>query len=176
MAGNKMISATVIEIKWQGPFTIKAVIDGTGHEVFSQKGLYQIYGPHPVNGHDNLLYIGRTHGSFCQRFRQHYEDWIKDESAELEIYLGVIEPPERSTIDAINKAEALLIYYCSPPYNSQHISDYRGEEVTDGNHTIVLNFFRKKLLPYEVSTLWYHSDIWKLRDKLNEEGWKNGVR
>ncbi len=54
-----------------------------------------------------------------------------------------------------------MIYYSFPPYNSSNINDYG-----DIKNTVVLNFGKKGLLPYAVSTLYSESDY------SNSGNWK----
>src|SRR3989338_3983394 len=88
-----------IEIRWEGPFTIKEVIRkknhaGTKRDNWAGRdyGLYQIYGRHILYGRDVLLYVGQAvDQTFSQRFRQHDKDWLKDEWEGIRIYLGYLD-------------------------------------------------------------------------------------
>jgi len=137
----------IIEICWEGPFNTKKVesLDNSG-----DYGLYQIYGTHTIFGQNSLLYIGKAEQQkFKHRFIQHKE-WMHREISDLEIYIGRIggvNPPLSDKIwtESIDCAEKLLIYFCSPPYNSSNINnsgDYKDK--------VVLNFGKKNRLPYEV--------------------------
>src|SRR5690348_14780585 len=66
----------------------------------------------------------------------------------------------------IKEAEKLLIYYCSPPYNSSLVYDMNQSEEFKNENVMVINCWQKHRLPYEVSTLWYNSDCWKSRRRL----------
>lgn len=160
-------SLNIIEIVWHGPYRV----DQKDSSLTDKNGLYQIYGTHPVNGPNNLLYIGKTENSFSYRLSQHWEDWIKFEPNELEIYIGSLNEVNFSA--NLDISEKLLIYYCSPPYNSNSIYEFIDKSSENGDHTIVLNLFRKNLLPYEVSILWYHPNTWD--DKENPQNYQLNV-
>jgi hypothetical protein len=64
--------------------------------------------------------------------------------------------------DQIDRAERLLIFYCSPPYNSQGLNDYGKMEPT-----VVLNYGKSKRLPYELSNLYEFSTF-----ELPDSEWK----
>lgn len=144
----------IIEIDWDGPFTLEKVID----ECIELKdcGIYQIYGTHEVFGPDSLLYIGKTtQQNFCARMRQHY-DWLDSWiPSEVKIYLGRLGGIEKVTesewVSSIGKAERLLIFFASPPYNSQFIIG--GKSLDNIRTTVIINFGKKHRLPTEVSTL-----------------------
>lgn len=155
----------VIELKWDGPFTFhefEKFIEPTDY------GVYQVYGTHSVFGPDALLYIGKAaEQHFGARLNQHL-GWLLNEPSDLRFYIGRLGGPEQPVDDKswsseIDCAEKLLIYSCSPPYNSQNLN-------SSGPHKnrIVLNFGRRHRLPGVVSTLYRESEFWKL-----EEGtWK----
>ena len=94
-------------------------------------GLYQILGFHPVFGNNSLLYVGMARDQdFKTRFGQH-EDWLKNEW-DVHVYVGKIKSIAEKTEanyhgnewrSVVKDAEALLIFFHSPPYNSQHISE-----------------------------------------------------
>lgn len=54
----------------------------------------------------------------------------------------------------INIAEKLLIFHCSPPYNTTNLNSYG-----DIKNTLILNFDKKNRLHLEVSTFWEDSDF-----------------
>lgn len=126
----------------------------------SLSGLYQIYGTHPIYGRNVLLYIGMSTSSLVERVKKHRSDWIKFEYDEVSVYFGTLfkaSGPHEN--DWIQLAEALLIYYCAPAYNSNLLTDipkqYQLKNLT------VRNYGQIGSLPTEVSTLWYRSDIWE---------------
>jgi Holliday junction resolvase RusA-like endonuclease len=117
-----------IVIHWEGPFTVVAVAAKTGED---NCGLYQIYSNHFVHGQNTLLYIGKAQDqSFAERIGQH-QYWLNEESG-VEVYLGRLdpscyrdEPPDWTDWRlAVSQAEALTIYWHSPPYNSHYIRGY----------------------------------------------------
>lgn len=158
-----------IHIEWHGPFCIEEVLKGD-KLIFNQIGLYQIYGNHLINGVDNLLYIGHSIRSFSERFRDHNNIWIKHECSDLSIYLGVIWENEKIEPDLqtlfIRESEKLLIYYCSPPYNSALVYDLNPNKEFMDENIMVINLWKKHRLPYEVSTLWYNSECWNSKRAL----------
>ena len=158
-----------IHIEWHGPFLIRNILKGD-LPIFNMIGLYQIYGDHPINGSDNLLYIGYTANSFTARLKEHYDAWIKHECTNNQIYLGVLWQNEKMDLAwqllLIKEAENLLIYYCSPPYNSSLVYDMNQCEEFKNENVMIMNLWQKHRLPFEVSTLWYNSDCWKSKRRL----------
>lgn len=150
-------SLRVIEVIWKGPFEINQ----NDNNILEEKGIYQIYGTHPVNGSNNLLYIGKTEGWFGGRMHKHL-GWINEEQNEVSIYYGTIS---NDISEDIRLVEQMLIYYCAPPYNSSAIFDLNEPKSKNGEHTLVLNLFKRNLLPYEVSTLWYQLPVWEGKEK-----------
>jgi len=145
----------IIEIKWEGPYSIDGIKGLNGPTDY---GLYQVYGAHNVYGSDTLLYIGKANDqTFAQRIRGHRE-WIDWQSSPISIYVGRLAGVGRIANtkwrNMIDNAEKLLIYFSSPPYNSQHLNSYG--EMQD---TMVLNFGKKNRLPFEYSTYWNQSKI-----------------
>ncbi len=145
----------ILEIKWE-------FSGNQTHELNSGNDydIYQVYGTHAVLGSDCLLYIGRaTDQTFNRRFQQH-EDWIVKEHSNLTFYFGrlggISKPTDEQWTVEIDKAERLLIYNCSPPYNTQSISSYG-----DIKNTIVLNFGKRHRLPFEVSSFRNDTDFWQ---------------
>lgn len=107
-------------LKWKRLEKFDDVFHENDEEAY---GVYQISGRHAVFGEESLLYIGRAvDQSFAERFRQH-EGWVKRESG-VRINLGRTTNIEDNIWNEVIKdVEALLIYYHSPPYNSQNISE-----------------------------------------------------
>jgi len=61
---------TIIHIEWEGPYSLNQL--NTLKDLRKDRGLYQIYGHHPVYGSNVLLYIGQTSGrTFGERIEQH---------------------------------------------------------------------------------------------------------
>jgi hypothetical protein len=75
-----------IEMYWEGPFTLKEVLEKRNPAV--DYGLYQIYGNHEIHGPQSLLYIGMANElTFAARFDSH-KNWLVFESQQADIYLG----------------------------------------------------------------------------------------
>jgi len=154
-----------IEIWWHGPLKmddIKRDYDNS----YTSYGLYQIYGTHNISGPGTLLYIGKAcDQTFSTRLKQ--QDWIDWEASATEFYLGQLGGLKNIDDDEwsrrINLAERLLIYFCAPPYNTQHLNGYG-----DIHNTIILNFDKKNRLPLEVSTFYIDSDFWNEIDVWKE--------
>ena len=77
----------IINIKWEGPLTLQ---EAYGKNEESDKGVYQVYGDHPVYGLDVLFYLGKAERqTFGQRLGTHearFEEWDQ----RIQIYLGRI--------------------------------------------------------------------------------------
>ena len=161
---DKISTLSIIEAMWEGPYHLKEIKNFKGD---SDYGLYQIYGTHNIYGPDTLLYIGKSQKRTCsERFSEHKE-WAEYEATSVDIYLGRLggvdsTPSDRNWEDQIDQAERLLIYYCTPPYNSQGLNKL-GKIPT----TIVLNYGKRKKLPHEFSNIDELSSYWK-----NESNWK----
>ncbi|MGA2468769.1 MAG: hypothetical protein ABSH06_31075 [Thermodesulfobacteriota bacterium] len=123
-----------IKIVWDGPFSVKKIIDtldnGRTSPDFEGEdyGVYQIYGKHILSGPNTLLYIGETtNQTFSGRFKQH-EEWL-DREENVRIYVGRVYDPKKhskkdnwaSWIQDIETAEKILIYKYSPNYNTKNI-------------------------------------------------------
>lgn len=179
--GNKEgICTKYYEVKWEGPYKLEEVLAeeevsrSNENKVLKSRGVYQIYGVHPVFGPNSLLYIGRvTEGSFSSRFYQH-NSWLKDEPSSLNIYFGVLgnesgkaAEPE---IDQIKRVEALLIYHTSPPYNSSGINTYHPQIEFE---EVVVNLGNRGRIASSVSSrfleLQYRKDQLKLNWQAFEE-------
>jgi hypothetical protein len=127
----------------------------------NNKGVYQIYGTHPIYGRNVLLYIGKTNDDFVNRISSHNDVWIKYEYDEVTIYTGTVVDENDEKIDEekektlIDRAEQLLLYYCAPAYNSNGI-----QKLEISEDIRLLNFGKIGSLPTEMSTLWYNSKVW----------------
>jgi len=144
----------ILDLSWDGPFGFDDV--AKNFHGSTDYGVYQIYGTHAVFGPDALLYIGMAEKNpFGQRIPDH-DHWIDWEPSAARIYLGrlcgtdkMTEAGDAEWCEMIRLAESLLIYFCSPPYNSKNIK-------TLGDHgpTMVQNFRRYHRLPRIVSNLY----------------------
>jgi hypothetical protein len=74
----------IIHIDWEGPQSLDAVakLDGS-----TDRGVYQIYGSHPVYGSGVLLYIGRTRGTFAERVLTHQLYRNNPDAGHVEVYI-----------------------------------------------------------------------------------------
>ncbi len=128
-------------------------------------GIYQIYGTHPIYGRDVLLYIGKSTSDLDGRLEVHNSTWINYEYDPVKVYYGKIatftEFEGYSKLDIISRAEALLIYYCAPAYNSNLITAINEQYLKED--IVVRNYGRIGSLPTEISTAWYKSKVWKDR-------------
>lgn len=66
-----MADERILHIEWSWPHSL-AEVDGF-RDQRRVRGLYQIYGHHPVYGSNALLYIGQTDGTFGKRIPE--ENW-----------------------------------------------------------------------------------------------------
>jgi len=123
------IQHSLVKVYWEGPLDISAAFKKKGRR---DRGLYQVYGDHPVFGPHSLLYVGRTdQQSFGMAFVQHYERWMKHDSG-VTIHLGTFRDHGASVL--VKEVEALTILWHSPPYNSKGIWVYGGPPVRVQNH------------------------------------------
>jgi hypothetical protein len=113
----------IIHIQWQGPFSLTQL--DTLKDPRKDRGLYQIYGHHPVYGANVLLYIGQTMGeTFGKRIEEHnFGGGFQEDREHVEIYVGrlkgVSTPSSDEWRNEINWAEKLLIHVHDPAYNSR---------------------------------------------------------
>jgi hypothetical protein len=116
-----------IYIQWEGPFKSNKLSEFDNQK--KDYGLYQIYGDHVLYGRNVLLYIGLTKGltqTFAMRVTQKNKDtWTNWE--DLKIYLGrfcgIEEVKNNQDWDSqIDFAEALLINYLTPAWNSDGLN------------------------------------------------------
>ncbi len=124
-----------VRVEWEGRFSIKEVLKLNDQD--DDYGLYQIYGRHIIFGANSLLYIGKAEAvTFSQRFNQHCSEWLLEETG-VSIRVGRIvsedyddDPPDwPDWRKVLRDAEALTIYWHSPPYNSTNINDYKGQHL-----------------------------------------------
>jgi hypothetical protein len=150
---RKMNDVAVIDLEWDGPFTLEQIAQfNRGHDY----GVYQVYGTHNVFGSDTLLYIGKARDrSFAERISEH-KDWIDWEAGSGHVYLGrlcgtepVIEVNWPAWCEMIDRVEASLIFFCSPAYNSSGLQYLR-----EMPPTIVANYKRRHRLPQLVSNVY----------------------
>ncbi len=142
---------TLIHIVWTGPHYFESAPEFFNAEI--DFGIYQIYGSHPVNGSDVLLYIGRARGgSLGWRILQH-EPWLKNHGLDsVTIYLGRLSgestPSDDDWNEQIDVAERLLIYAHQPLLNEHNTLGSWGAEI---KYLHVCNWGRRAQLLPEVS-------------------------
>ena len=146
-----MAQIEIINIEWEGPLTLKKAYN---KKKKSDKGVYQVYGDHPVYGLDVLFYIGETTGTFGERLENHEQDFENWEQ-KIEIYLGRIDtdrnalPSDEERISLIRRVEKLLILACWPALNCQGIKG--SSNVDEVKDLLILNWGRFRSLPGAVS-------------------------
>ena len=118
----------IIHIEWEGPYSLSQL--DTLKDLRKDRGLYQIYGHHPVYGSNVLLYIGQTVGrTFGERIQEHnFGGGSQEDRAHVEIYVGRLKgatttPSSDDWRNEINWAEKLLIHVHAPAYNPQHMME-----------------------------------------------------
>jgi hypothetical protein len=114
------MSSRIIHVDWRGFLAKEDLKSFTKPQ--ADKGLYQIYGHHPVSGFGTLLYIGCTiKQTFGERIPGHkFLDWSSD-SKSIRIYVGRLigsDSPNRRWDDDISAVEKLLIYVHNPARNA----------------------------------------------------------
>jgi hypothetical protein len=121
-----------INIWWEGPFEIDDILNNTiDNNIYENTadriGIYQIYGTHPLYGHDKLLYIGRTQNKngFQSRLKNRWVIENGEDDENIKIYLGTIFSYDKDISsnenNFIEKAEVLLINTLKPAFNSSNI-------------------------------------------------------
>jgi len=119
-----------IYIQWKGPFSCSNLYNGLSNndDTFNDKGVYQIYGHHPLYGSDALLYIGKTFDTFYNRLNNNHLDYYECsvcDTQDIRIYIGrlVGNKPENDEKwqNEINIAEQLLIIAHKPATNTSGI-------------------------------------------------------
>ena len=135
MNDERGVNMRTVRVKWKGPLSLNDVKELDDDD--DDCGLYQIYGRHIIFGDDSLLYVGMTTSTFNRRFfsgSDPHIDWLEEEEG-VSVYVGRIaeedyehDPPHWSDWENVLKdAEALTIYWHSPPYNSSNIESYNGQ-------------------------------------------------
>ncbi len=153
------IQIELIEIEWSGPFSMEEIqkLDN-GWDC----GIYAIYGTHAVFGPDSLLYIGKTaDNTFADRICWHKEEWIPWEPSTTMVYVGRLGGIEKMCEskwsqwdDMIDKAERLLIFYTTPPYNSM------GKKNPNiGNTVLLINHKKRHRIPMSLTNYEWQSSI-----------------
>ncbi len=166
-----MEETKIIRIEWDGPYTLNDI--GYDEETYTfnttniklnekkqDKGIYQIYGYHPIYGDNVLLYIGKTlTQTFSKRISQ--EGWENNNDYKnFQIYVGRLfntkQEPPKNWDNIISKAEQMLIYSHSPAKNSSNIvSVTKKHKLKEFENIRILNYDNHRSLMPEVSgELW----------------------
>ena len=159
----------IINIEWSGPHSIGNALEAITPDTCF--GIYQVYGPHPIYGSPQLLYIGKASDrTFSTRLPEH--GWVHGtrDVSQVSIYLGRLcgsaTPDNDTWSEEIALAERLLIYAHFPPYNTQKWAAGSDPAIREVH---VLNWKQHRDLLPEVSGLrWYEADE-KLRPYSNTE-------
>jgi len=151
---------TAIHLKWSGPYTYEEIRKMRADE---DRGVYQIYGWHPIYGRDALLYIGMTGAgeeNFAARFAGRKDimtsPW-SDNQKLYSAYVGRIHRKSYASVPSRDKwvrlieiAEALLIRAHCPSWNNRFEMT---EEVIKDYHVFNWSQF-KHLLPEVSGNRW----------------------
>ena len=119
---NNADDMNTITIQWEGPFSLNEAIGSLNGR--HDYGLYQIYGTHITAGPGQLLNIGKTDtpANFSTRLGQKKDEWIwYDLQRGWDVSIHIARVSDKFPNQFIDLAEALEIYWHSPPYNGQHI-------------------------------------------------------
>ena len=144
----------IINIKWEGPLTLEKAYNKNKK---SDKGVYQVYGDHPVYGLDVLFYIGKTERqTFGQRLQTHEKNF-REWDQRIQIYVGRIYTEKKARPSAqewrsmIDRAERILIPACWPALNCQGIGGSSNFDEDEVRNLLILNWGRFRSLPATVS-------------------------
>ena len=161
----------IIRIEWDGPYSLNDI--GYDEEIYSyktsnilndmskDKGIYQVYGYHPVYGDNVLLYIGKTiKQTFAKRLSK--EGWeYNHDYKNIQIYVGRLFEVKQPSIEhwenMISKAEQMLIYAHSPAKNSSNILSITKskDKLQEFEKIRVLNYDNhRSLMPEVTGELW----------------------
>lgn len=112
----------IIHIDWDGPHTFKDLVSLND---INDKGVYQIYGYHPIYGNNVLLYIGKTENqTFAKRINQsRWDETMNDEANTYYVgrLAGSSTPSSKEWKMDIDLAESLLIFSHKPAMNSSKL-------------------------------------------------------
>lgn len=149
----------IVHIEWEGPYSYDNL-----HELKNEKidrGIYQIYGGHPVYGSSVLLYIGKTQAqTFGARLEQeNWKNWNQD-ADRIEIYVGRLSGPDTPTDEIweseIDLVEKLLIFAHAPAANASSLN-----KIPEGCADIhVLNWGKHRDIVPEVSGARWSDYYW----------------
>ena len=154
----------LVRFSWEGPLTVDEVIK-TRNNGDRDQGLYQLYGQNVIFGANALLYVGSTvkktlknDRTLSTRLNEHKAGrggfrWESD----VMVRLGYLVPDSCQRDDnpeewkkLVLDAEALTIFWHTPPYNTQGKESYKGQPLK------VQNWFNRGSLLLE-----YGSEGWR---------------
>lgn len=168
-----------IKIEWDGPYNLSDIGYIEKEENYKYRdstldtnkdyGIYQIYGNHPLYGHNVLLYIGKAdQQTFAKRLSQ--EGWeFNQDYKNVKIYVGRLFDKKQPNINEwsqlIDIAERMLIFAHSPARNSSNILNISKDiqKLKDFENVRVFNYGCYKSLMPEVS-----GELW-VKDFTEEE-------
>jgi len=168
-----------IKIEWDGPYKLSDIGYIETEEKYQYKdstldtnkdyGIYQIYGNHPVYGHNVLLYIGKAdQQTFSHRLSQ--EAWeFNEDYKNIKIYVGRLfdekQPKFNEWSKLIDIAERMLIFSHSPAKNSSNILNISKDkqELKKFENVRVFNYGCYRSLMSEIS-----GELW-IKDFTKEE-------
>jgi len=160
-----------IKIEWDGPYNLSDIGYTENEEKCQYKdsildtnkdyGIYQVYGNHPVYGHNVLLYIGKAdQQTFSHRISQ--EGWeFNEDYKNIKIYVGRLFDEKQPTISEwsklIDTAEKMLIFSHAPAKNSSNILNISKDiqELKKFENLRVFNYgCYRSLMPEVSGELW----------------------
>lgn len=146
----------IIHINWEkydySEKTIKKLCKG------EHKGIYQVYGAHPVYGLNTLLYIGKARdNNFATRLSERtefYESIIRPTELRIGMLYKIDDMKSSEWPNLIDISEKMLIKAHAPAYNSQEIKGLywkEGDKIVD-NFYLIKNWGDYGLLLPEISS------------------------
>lgn len=138
-----------IHVNWEGPYTYDEALSLKNEH--TDYGVYQIYGTHPIYGHNVLLYIGKAaRQTFGLRLSQEFWGEYHNNASNVSVYLGRLggyecTPSGDEWESQITIVERLLILSHMPAGNSSGLNVLLDENYHDVQ---VLNWGKyRDLLP-----------------------------
>jgi hypothetical protein len=154
-------SESTFDVHWYGPYSEQELNEKYGGD--RSMVLYSIYGPHPLYGHDVLLYIGMTESCTSLRISQH-RWWTGELAGSIKIFVAAVAPfttwkdmesmEDYPPLDekVIRCLEGLLIFAHQPVFN------VKCRDSLSGDFTVRLfNTGSIRDLYPEVSSTYYRS-------------------
>lgn len=149
-----------LHVEWSGPYKYDEAL--ALRDDFTDYGIYQVYGAHPVYGADVLIYLGKAdQQTFGVRFSQ--EGWgnYNQDALRVLVYVGRLSgyegtPTDKEWSRQIALIERLLIFAHWPASNSSGLNVQFGKDLHDIH---ILNWGQYRDLLPEVSGARY-SDLY----------------